>query len=103
MEIIKTKEEFTQLLKDNEKVFVDFYADWCGPCKMLAPVVEGLAKKNEDVTFVKVNVDDNSEIASQYGIMSIPALFAFKNGEVAGSTVGFQPEDALQAVIDKLK
>lgn len=103
MEIVKNQEEFKELLEQNELVFVDFYADWCGPCKMLAPVVEALAEKNPEITFRKVNVDENSAIASQYGIMSIPALFLFKNGEILDKTMGFQPEEALQAFIDQTK
>jgi thioredoxin 1 len=100
MKIVETEKEFNETLNTNPLVFVDFYADWCGPCKMLGPVVEELAGETPDVTFVKVNVDDLPEIAQKYGIMSIPALFVFKNGEVAGQSLGFQPKDALKAVVD---
>lgn len=103
MDIIQTKDEFESVLKDNKAVFVDFYADWCGPCKMVGPVVEELANENTDVKFVKVNVDTLPDIAQKYGIMSIPALFAFKDGEVASSTVGFQPKEGLSALLEKIK
>lgn len=99
MYIVKNEEEFDQILKDNEAVFVDFYADWCGPCKMVSPIVEELAAEKTDVKFVKVNVDDNPEVAERFGIMSIPTLIYFKNGEVAGQTLGFQPKEAIAAII----
>ena len=66
--IIKNKAEYDQVLADNKSVFVDFYADWCGPCKMVGPVLEEISKDYADIKFVKVNVDDNPEIAQQYGI-----------------------------------
>ena len=95
MKVIETVKEFDEVLANNEVVFVDFYADWCGPCKMLAPVVEELASETPDVTFVKVNVDELGEVAQRFGIMSIPTLILFKKGEVANQTVGFQPKEAL--------
>ncbi|MBR3364054.1 MAG: thioredoxin [Solobacterium sp.] len=100
MKVIETEKEFVETLNTNPLVFVDFYADWCGPCKMLGPVVEELAGETPDVTFVKVNVDDLPDIAQKYGIMSIPAVFVFKNGEVANQSLGFQPKAALKAVVD---
>ena len=75
MDIIKSTAEYDALLKDNKSVFVDFYADWCGPCKMAGPVVEALAGIHTGVKFVKVNVDNNPDIAQRYGIMTVaPAL-----------------------------
>lgn len=103
MKIVKTVAEYDQLLKDNKSVFVDFYADWCGPCKMVGPLVEELSEEEKDVTFVKVNVDENPDIAQRYGIMSIPTLIAFKDGEIAGSILGFQPKEALKQLADKAK
>lgn len=102
MRIIEDVKEFDQLLKDEKAVFVDFYADWCGPCKMLAPVVEELSGEIPGVTFVKVNVDDNPELAERYGVMSIPNLIGFKNGEVAAQTIGFQPKAALERAVLQL-
>ena len=103
MRIIENKAEYEQLLKDSKSVFVDFYADWCGPCKMISPLVEKLAEKHTDVTFVKVNVDNTPDIAGMYGIMSIPTLIGFKDGEVAGSIIGFQPEGVLEQLVAKTK
>ena len=103
MRIIENKAEYEQLLKDSKSVFVDCYADWCGPCKMVSPLVEKLAEKHTDVTFVKVNVDNTPDIAGMYGIMSIPTLIGFKDGEVAGSIIGFQPEGVLEQLVAKTK
>lgn len=103
MYIVKDAADYDAILKNNHSVFVDFYADWCGPCKMLAPVVEKLADQNRDVTFVKVNVDQNPDIASRYGIMSIPTLISFKDGQQAAATVGFQPAEELMKIVSAAK
>lgn len=99
MYIVKNEEDFDQILKDNEAVFVDFYADWCGPCKMVSPIVEELASERTDTKFVKVNVDDIPEVAERFGIMSIPTLIYFKNGEVAGQSLGFQPKEQIAKLL----
>ena len=99
MDIIKNKAEYDQVLADNKSVFVDFYADWCGPCKMVGPVLEEISKDYADIKFVKVNVDDNPEIAQQYGIMSIPTMIGFKNGKKVASSLGFMPREELEAVV----
>ncbi len=101
MDIIKNKAEYDQVLADNKSVFVDFYADWCGPCKMVGPVLEEISKDYADIKFVKVNVDDNPEIAQQYGIMSIPTLLIMKNGEVLEEKTGYQPKEALVELLSK--
>ena len=103
MKIIESKEEYSELLNNNELVFVDFYADWCGPCKMVGPVVEKLADKNTDVAFAKVNVDHLHEVAGMYGIMSIPTLIVLKKGTPATKQIGFASEADLQNLIDKAK
>ena len=83
-------------------VLVDFWAPWCGPCKMIAPVLEELdGDLGDSAKIVKVDVDENPETASKYGVMSIPTLYVFKDGEVVDKTVGFQPKEALQELLNK--
>ena len=77
-----------EVLKSKKVVLVDFYAEWCGPCKMLAPVVEQIAKENEDIKVAKINVDEAQELAEKYGVMSIPTLVVIKNGEEIKRKVG---------------
>ena len=89
MEIVNTA-RFDELINQEKPVVCDFFADWCGPCKMLAPVLEEASKKFEDkAVFVKVNVDDNMELAARYGVMSIPLVCVFKGGEVAAKSLGY--------------
>jgi thioredoxin 1 len=85
-------------------VLVDFWAPWCGPCKMIAPVLEELDQElGDSAKVVKVDVDDNQETAGKYGVMSIPTLFVMKNGEVVDQVVGFQPKEALVQLLNKHK
>ena len=77
-----------EVLKSEKPVLVDFYADWCGPCKMLAPIVDTVAEENSDVKVCRMNIDENEELAVKYGIMSIPTLVVIKNGEEVRRTVG---------------
>lgn len=99
MKIIN-KNEFDSTIKEGV-VLVDFFADWCGPCKMIAPVLEELSEKyNGKATIVKVNVDNDPEVASRYGVMSIPNLVLFKDGNVVKQVAGFQPKPALEALLD---
>lgn len=93
--------KFEDLVKEGVTL-VDFYADWCGPCKMLAPVLEDLSKET-DANIIKVNVDTNPGVAQAYGVMSIPAIFLFKNGEVVANQVGFQTKDMLKTFIEQAK
>lgn len=89
-----------EVLKADKPVLVDFYADWCGPCKMMAPAVEELAEELADVAVVgKLNVDDNEEIAMRYGVMSIPTLIVFKNGEAVKKTIGVQPKEDIEQMV----
>ena len=83
-------------------VLADFWAPWCGPCKMIAPVLEELdSEMGDKVKIVKIDVDDNQQTAGQYGVMSIPTLFVFKNGEKVDQVVGFQPKEALAQLLNK--
>lgn len=89
-----------EVLKADKPVLVDFYADWCGPCRMMAPAIEALAEELADVAVIgKLNVDDNEEIAMQYGVMSIPTLIVFKNGQPVKKTVGVQAKDVVEKMI----
>ena len=97
-----TSENFdTQALGGDKPVLVDFYDDWCGPCKTMAPVVEALAAEYEGKAVVgKLNVDEASDIAGRYGVMSIPTLLIFKNGDLRKKFVGVTPKQSLQAALD---
>ena len=92
--------EFKETIKTGTTL-VDFFAEWCGPCKMLGPVLEELDSEYPDVKFVKVNVDENMDLAGEYGIMSIPQVYIFKDGEVAGKMSGYRDAGGVRAFIDE--
>ena len=100
-EVNLTSENFEEeVLKSEKPVLVDFWATWCGPCKMLAPVISEIAEKYEGKVKVgKVNIDNEKELAVRYQITSIPTLMLFKNGEVSNMTVGFQSKSELERMI----
>ena len=102
MAIIKVnKDSFENEVMNSEKtVLLDFYADWCGPCRMLSPVLEKIAAEKDDVKICKINVDENEELAVSFGVMSIPALFVIKNGKVVEQALGALPE---AKILDMLK
>ena len=93
---ITTDEFESEVLRADGTVLVDFYATWCGPCKMLSPVLEEFAKTHEDIKIVKIDVDEETPLAIKYGVMSIPTLILFRNGEIAGQTLGYQTPDQLE-------
>jgi len=93
-----------EVLRSAEPVLVDFWAPWCGPCRMIGPIVEQLASENAGKVKVgKVNVDENQNLAGSYGVTSIPTLILFNRGEVADRFVGVQPKSRLQGAIDQLQ
>ena len=95
------KDNFEQIKNGDQAVLIDFYADWCGPCRMVAPIVEELAKDNPDVVIGKVNVDNDPELAQAYGVMSIPTLIVLKGGQEVARSTGARPKAQLQAMLEK--
>lgn len=98
MKIIDSVKEFDEVIGEG-KVLVDFFAVWCGPCKMIAPVLEEIADERDDVIIVKVDVDETPDLARRYGIMSIPTLLLFKDGQLVSKTMGYQDKDSLNDFI----
>lgn len=97
MSKIINKEEFNkQVIDSKETVLVDFYADWCGPCKMLSPIMDEISK---DVTVYKVNTDDEEELSREYGIMSIPCVIAFKDGKEVNRSIGLKSKEDILSMI----
>ena len=84
-----------EVMQADQPVLVDFYADWCGPCKMMGPVVEEIAGEEAGVKVCKINIDEEMGLAQRFGVMSIPTFIAFKNGEIAGKQIGAVPKNAL--------
>ncbi len=100
MSVLKINKENFQSLKNSDKpLLVDFYADWCGPCRMLSPVVDEIAEERDDIIVGKVNVDEQEELAAEFGIFSIPTLVVIKNGEVAGQSTGVKPKEQILSML----
>ena len=102
MSVIKiTKDNFENEVLNSEKtVLLDFYADWCGPCHMVSPIVDAIAEEHPEYKVGKINVDEEGELATTFGVMSIPSLFVVKNGEVANQAVGARTK---AQILDMLK
>ena len=102
MVTVITKDNFqAEVLQSDKPVLVDFWASWCGPCKMLSPVVDQIADENPDIKVGKINVDDEPELAGQFGVMSIPTLLVFKDGQIANQSVGVRPKDFILGMLGK--
>ena len=98
------KEEFDVVIKENEIVLVDFYATWCGPCKMLAPILEEFSEKTKgEIEVYKIDVDENPELCGRLNITSIPTLLFFKNGNLIFKELGFRSLDYLMEILEKIK
>lgn len=93
---IEEKDFNKKVLSSNKKVLVDFYADWCGPCKMISPIIEKLSDEITDCDFVKINVDNAENISRQYGVMSIPTLIVFENGKEVKKSIGLKSNTELK-------
>ncbi len=99
---IVNKAEFEEIIKKGYTL-VDFYADWCGPCKMLGPVLEGFVNDYPQINFVKVNCDNDEEVAAAYGIMSIPAVFLLKDGQIVNKFIGLKSQAFVKDFLDSAK
>ena len=101
MSVLKvTKNNFDSVKANDKPVLLDFYADWCGPCRMVSPIVDEIAEERSDIVVGKINVDDDPELASKFGVFSIPTLVVLKNGEVANQATGARPKDQILAMLD---
>ena len=95
-----TKENFqSEVLDVQGTVLIDFWADWCGPCRMLSPIVDEVAAQHSEVKVGKIDIDAQPELANQYGVMSIPTLLVFKNGQKVGESVGLIPKENVEALL----
>ena len=101
MSVLKvTKENFTEILKSDKKVLIDFNADWCGPCRMVSPLVDQIAEENPQYLVAKVNVDEQPELSAEFNVSSIPMLVVMKNGEVIDTALGARPKPQILALLE---
>ncbi|MDD6490163.1 MAG: thioredoxin [Clostridia bacterium] len=97
-----TKDNFnSEVINSDKPVLLDFWAAWCGPCRMLSPLVDEIAEENPQIKVGKVNVDEQSELAERYNIMSIPTLLLIKNGEITASSTGYKPKEDIEQLISE--
>lgn len=101
MSVLKvTKDNYYDVKNSEKTVLLDFYADWCGPCRMVSPIVDEIAEENPDILVGKINVDEQQELAAAFGVMSIPTLVVLRNGEVVTKSTGAKPKAAIMAMIE---
>lgn len=101
MSVLKvTKDNFNEVKNSDKTVLLDFYADWCGPCRMVSPIVDEIAEENPDVLVGKINVDEQQELASAFSVMSIPTLVVMRNGEIVTKSMGAKPKAQIMAMLD---
>ena len=96
---LTTQDFENKVLKGNGTSLVDFYADWCGPCKMMAPIMDELANERPDIGVFKVNVNENPDLAAKFGVVSIPTLITFKDGKEAAQSVGYKPKQDILTLL----
>ena len=99
--IVLNKNNFDEIKKNEKLVLIDFYANWCGPCKMLSPIIDQIADEREDVVVAKVDVDKEVELAEKFGVFSIPTLVILKDGEVVHQSAGARPKAQILALLDR--
>lgn len=98
--ITVNKNNFEEIKNSGRTVLLDFYADWCGPCRMVSPIVDEIAEENPQYTVGKINVDNETELAQMFGVMSIPTLVVLKDGKVANKSVGARPKDQILDMLE---
>lgn len=98
-----TKSNFNSTIQGNNMVIIDFWAPWCGPCRRFAPVFEAISEKNKDIVFAKINTEEETELAANFQIRSIPTLMIIKDGDIIFSQPGALPEDVLQQLADRTR
>lgn len=102
MSVLKVNKSNFEEIKNSEKpVLLDFYADWCGPCRMVSPVIDEIAEERDDIVVGKVNVDEEEELAGQFGVFSIPTLVVLKGGKVVNQSTGAKPKAQILALVEK--
>jgi thioredoxin 1 len=101
MSVIKVnKDNFESIKNGEKKVLLDFYADWCGPCRMLSPIIDQVANERDDIIVGKVNVDDERELASEFGVFSIPTLVVMQDGKILNQSAGSRPKSQILAMLE---